>query len=138
MLIIFIKQNTVLFTSHTILLITNKKRSPIVTKIFITGQELIISTVFITQYYFQKPKGFKLISICNTIVKIANKWEFQQIVFCHFSDIDFKNIMNLYKICTAKPYSCLMIDTNFSSWNRFTFYKKYYRKNIKTNHDNWW
>ena len=49
-------------------MISNKKLSPIVVKLFITGQKLVISTVFITQYYFQKPKGFKLISICNSIV----------------------------------------------------------------------
>ena len=53
-------------------MISNKKLSPIVVKLFITGQKLVISTVFITQYYFQKPKGFKLISICNSIVKIVN------------------------------------------------------------------
>ena len=37
-------------------------------------------------------------------MKIRNKRELQQIAFDHSSDIDFKDFMNLYKKCTAKPY----------------------------------
>ena len=37
-------------------------------------------------------------------MKIPNKRELQQIAFNHLSDIDIKDFMNLYKICTAKPY----------------------------------
>ena len=38
-------------------------------------------------------------------MKIPNKQELQQTVFHHSSDIDFKDIMNIYKKCTVKPYS---------------------------------
>ena len=33
------------------------------------------------------------------------------------SDIDFKDFMNLYKKCTAKPYSFLVIDATLASDN---------------------
>ena len=39
------------------------------------------------------------------IMKIPNKRELQQIPSNHSSDIEFKDFMNLYKKCTAKPYS---------------------------------
>ena len=58
-------------------------------------------------------------------MKIQNKRELQQIVFKHFSDIDFQDFMNLYKKCTAKPYSFLIIDTTLTSDNILSF-----RKNI--------
>ena len=38
-------------------------------------------------------------------MKISNKQKLQQIAFNHFSDIEFKDFMNLSKKCTAKPYS---------------------------------
>ena len=50
-------------------------------------------------------------------MKIPNKRELQQISFNHSSDIDFQDFMNLYKKCTAKPYSCLVIDTTLPSDN---------------------
>ena len=37
------------------------------------------------------------------------------------SDIDFKNCMNLYKKCTAKPYFYLVIDATLASDNRSRF-----------------
>ena len=56
-------------------------------------------------------------------MKIANKQELQQIAFNHLSDIDFKDFMNLYKKCPAKPYSFLVIDTTLSSDNPIRFRK---------------
>ena len=38
-------------------------------------------------------------------MKISNKPELQQISFDHPSDIDLKDLMNLYKKCTEKPLS---------------------------------
>ena len=38
-------------------------------------------------------------------MKISNKQELQQIAINHSSDIDFQDFTNLYKKCTAKPYS---------------------------------
>ena len=55
------------------------------------------------------------------IVKIPNKRELQQIAFNHSSDIDFKYFINLYKKCTAKPYSFLVIDATLASDNPLRF-----------------
>ena len=38
------------------------------------------------------------------IMKIPNKQELQQVIFNNSSDIEFKDFMNLYKKCAAKPY----------------------------------
>ena len=54
-------------------------------------------------------------------MKISDKRELQQIAFNHSSDIDFQDFMNLYKKCTAKPYSFLVIDTTLASDNYLRF-----------------
>ena len=58
-------------------------------------------------------------------MKIPNKRRLQQIAFNHSSDINFQDVMNLYKNCTAKPYSFLVIATTLASDNSSRF-----RKNI--------
>ena len=54
-------------------------------------------------------------------MKVSNKPELQQIAFNHSSDIGFKYFMNLYKTCTAKPYSFLVIDATLASDNPSRF-----------------
>ena len=56
-------------------------------------------------------------------MKIPNKQGLQQIGFNHSSDIDFKYFMNLYKKCTEKPYSFLVIDAAIASNNPLRFRK---------------
>ena len=56
-------------------------------------------------------------------MKISRKKELQQVAFNHSSDIDFKDFMNLYKKCTAKPYSFLAIDATLASDNSSRFRK---------------
>ena len=50
-------------------------------------------------------------------MKIPNKRELQQIASNHSSDSDFQDFMNLYKNCTAKPYSFVVIDATLASGN---------------------
>ena len=57
-------------------------------------------------------------------MQTSNKQELQQIVFNRSSDIDFKDFINLYKKCTAKPYSFLVIDATLPSDNPSSFKKK--------------
>ena len=45
----------------------------------------------------------------------------QWIAINHSSDIDFRDSMNLYKKCTAKPYSFLVIDATCVSDNPLCF-----------------
>ena len=78
--------------------LSTKKLNPIVTKLF-----------YCTKIHL------------NFIVKTPNKQELQQITFNHSSDIDFKYFMNFHKHCTAKPYSCLVIDVTLASDNLLRF-----------------
>ena len=113
-------------------LINNKKLNSIVTKLFIRGRKLNISLVFITQSYFKVPKDVRLNTTHFFIMKIPNKRELQQIVINHLSNINTKCFINIYKKCTDKPYSFLVIDTTLPSNNPLRF-----RKNLNiTNDDN--
>ena len=104
-------------------MLNNKKLNPVVSKLFIRGRKLSISLVFITQSYFSAPRNIRLNSTHSFIMKISNKRELQQIAFNPSSDIDFKDFMNLYKKCTAKPYSFLVIDATLASDNPQCFRK---------------
>ena len=44
-------------------------------------------------------------------MEIPSKQELQQIGFNHSADIDSKELMNLYKKCTGKPSSFLVVNT---------------------------
>ena len=82
---------------------------------FIGDRKLNISIFFITQSYFKVPKDVRLTSTHFFIMKIPNRRELQQIALNHLSDIDLKDFMNIYKKCTAKPYSFLVNDTTLPS-----------------------
>ena len=102
-------------------LINNKKRSSIISEMFIRGRKLNISLVFITQSYFKVLKDVKLNSTHFLIMKILNKRELQQIALNHSSGIDFKDLIKIYKKCTAKPYSFLVNGAIFGSDNPLRF-----------------
>ena len=104
-------------------MINNKALNQIVTELFIRGTKLNISIVFITQSYFKVPKDVRLNSTHFFIMKIPNKRELQQIAVNHSSYIDFKDFIKIYKKCTAKPYSFLVIDTTLPSDNPLRFRK---------------
>ena len=90
--------------------LSNKNLNPIVTELFIRARKLNICLIFITQSYFAVPKDIRLNSTHYFMMKIPNKRELKQRASHNLSDIDFKDIMNLYKEFTAKPYSFLVID----------------------------
>ena len=104
-------------------MIINKKLNPIVTELFIRARKLNISIVFITQSYFKVPKDVRLNSTHFFIMKIPNKRELQQTALNHSSNIDFKDFINIYKKCTAEPYSFLVNDATLSSDNPLSFRK---------------
>ena len=69
------------------------------------------------------PKTVRLNATHYFIIKIPKKRELQQIASIHLSDIDFKDLMKLYKEYTKKPYSFLGNDTTLSSDNPLRFRK---------------
>ena len=76
---------------------SNKKLNSRGTELFIRGRKLNISLVFITQSRFAVSTNIRRSSTDYFIVKIPNQQEFQQIMYNHLSDIDFKGIINFYK-----------------------------------------
>ena len=65
-------------------------------------------------------------------MKIPNKRELMQIAINHSSDINTKDFIEIYRNCTDKPYSFLVIFTTLPSNNPLRF-----RKNLNiTNNDN--
>ena len=103
--------------------INNRKLNSIVTELFIRGRKLNISLVFITQSYFKVPKDVRLNTSHFFIAKIPNKRELQQIAINHSSDISTKDFANIYRKCTAEPYSFLVNDTTLASDNPLRFRK---------------
>ena len=109
------KCNVLIVFDGMIVMIINNKLSSVVTELFISGRKLNISPGFITQSHFQVPKYVRLNCTHFFVKKIPNKRELQQIAFNRLSDIGFEDFVNLYKKCTAKPCSFLVIDTTFTS-----------------------
>ena len=112
-------------------MIHNKKLNSIVTELFIRGRKLNISLVFITQSYFKVPKDVRLNTSHFFIAKIPNKRELQQIAINHSSDISTKDFTNIYRECTAEPYSFLVIDTILASTNPLRFKKNIFNVESK-------
>ena len=81
-------------------IMTNKKFQSIIKKLFIRCRKLDISFVFITQSYFPVPKDVRLNSTHYLIMKINNRKELQNIAINHSTDIDYKDLMKIYRECT--------------------------------------
>ena len=88
-------------------MINNKKLNPVASELFIRGSKISISVVFITHSYCKIPKEVTFNTTHVFIMKIPNKWELQQVVLNHTSDIDFKDFMKICKEYTAEPYPFL-------------------------------
>ena len=112
-------------------MINSKKLDSIVTELFIRGRKLNISLVFITQSYFKVPKDVTLNTSHFFITKIPNKRELQQIAINHSSDINTKDFANIYRKCTAEPYSFLVNDTTLASNNPLRFRKNLFNIEYK-------
>ena len=128
------KENKILIVFDDMIadMINNKKLNSIVTELFIRGRKLNIYLIFITQSYFKVPKDVRNNSTHFFVMKIPNKREVMQISINHSSDINSKDFIEIYKKCTNKPYSFLVIDTTLPSNNSLRF-----RKNLNiTNDDN--
>ena len=126
------KENKILIVFDDMIadMIKNKELNSVVTELFIRGRKLNISLVFITQSYFKVPKNVRLNTSHFFIMKIPNKRELQQIAINHSSDINTGDFIEIYRKCTDKPYSFLVIDTTIPSNNRLRF-----RKNLNIIND---
>ena len=105
------KENKILVVFDDIIavMIRNKKLNSVVTELFIRGRKLNTALVFITQSYFKVQKDVRLNTSHFFIAKVPNKRELQQITINHSSDITSKDFTNIYRECTAEPYSFLVM-----------------------------
>ena len=131
------KENKILMVFDDMIadMINNKKLNSIDTELFIRGRKLDISLLFITQSYFKVPKDVRLNTSHLFVTKISNKRELEQIAINHSSDITTKDFTNIYRECTAEPYSFLVNDTTLASNNPLKFRKNLFNIYNK-NHDN--
>ena len=68
-------------------MVSNKNLIPVATNLFVRGRKLNISTVYVTQVYFQVPKDDTLNCKNAFIMKIPNKQGLHHIAFTRSSDI---------------------------------------------------
>ena len=101
-------------------IMTNKKFQAIIKELFIGYRKLNISLVFITQSYFTVPKNIRL-SLTHLIMKVNNRRELQNIGFNHPVDIDYKDVMKIYRKCTKEPFNILTIHTTLTASNPLRF-----------------
>ena len=126
------KENKILIIFDDMIadMINNKKLNSIVTELFIRGRKLNTSLIFITQSYFKVPRDVRNNTTHFFVMKIPNKRELIQIAINHSSDINTKDFIEIYRKCTDKPYSFLVIDTTIPSNNSLRF-----RKNLNITND---
>ena len=94
----------ILFDDKTADIMTNKRFQAIIKELFIRCRKLNISLVFITQSYFSIPKEVRFNSTHYLIMKIHNRRELQQIAIDHSADIDYKDLLKIYRNCIKEPY----------------------------------
>ena len=119
------KGNKILIVSDDMIadMVQNEKLNSIVTELFVRGRKLNIYLVYITQSYFKVPKDVRLNTTHFFITKILSKRELQQIAINHSSDISTEDFVNIYRKCTAEPYSFFVNDTTLVSNNPLRFRK---------------
>ena len=104
-------------------IMTNKKFQSIIEDLFIRCKKPNISLVFITQSYFSVPKDVRLNTIHYLFMKINNERELQTIAINHSADIDYQDVIKIYRECTKELSNFLTTDTKLPSSNLLRFRK---------------
>ena len=90
---------------------SDKKAQQILKDLFIRCRKLNISLCFLTQSYFSVPKDVRLNCTHYILFKLNNRRELQNIAIDHSADIDDKDFLKIYRVCTNEPFNFLTIDT---------------------------
>ena len=75
------------------------------------------------------PNYVRLNSTHYLVMKINNKRELQNIATNSSADIDYNNLVKIYRECTKEPYSFLTIDTTLPSSDPLKFRKNLFPSN---------
>ena len=92
-------------------IMTNKKFPAIIKELFIRCRRFNLLLVFIIQTYFSVPKDVRLNSTYYLTMKNSNKKELQNIAINHCAGVDYDDFVRIYRECTSRQYSFLIIDT---------------------------
>ena len=76
-----------------------------------------------TKYYFSVPKDVTLNTTHYFIMKINNKRELQNIAINHSADIDYKDLIKIYRECTKEPITFLIKDATLPASDPLGFRK---------------
>ena len=68
--------------------------------------------MFLTQSYVSVSKDLRLNCTHYILFKLNNTTESTNIAINHSPDIDYKDFVKIYRICTKEPFNFLTIDTN--------------------------
>ena len=98
-------------TSHVM---SDKKAQQVLKELFIRCRKLNISLCLLNQSYFSIPKDVRLNCTHYIIFKINNKKDLQKITINHSSDIDYKDIINIFRNYPKETFNFLTIDTTIS------------------------
>ena len=90
---------------------SDKKTQQILKDLFIRCRKLNISLCFLTKSYFAVQKDVRLNSAHYILVKLNNKRELQNLAINHSADIDYKDFIKIYRVCTKETFNFLTIDT---------------------------
>ena len=90
---------------------SDKKAQKILKDLFIRCRKLNISLCFLTESYFSEPKDVRLNCTHYILFKLNNRKELQNIAIDHSADIDYKDFIKIYRICTKEPFNFLTTDT---------------------------
>ena len=85
--------------------ISDKKVQQVLKDLFIRCRKLNISLCFLIQSYFSVPKDVRLNSTHYILFKLNNKRELQNIAINHSADIDYKDFIKIYRVCTREPFN---------------------------------
>ena len=119
------KRKVLIFDDMIADVMGDKKFKAIIKELFIRCRKLNISIVFITQSYFRTPKYARLNSTHYLLMKIQSKKELQNIAQENSGNIDFKDLLKIYKDYTSEPYSFMIIDATVPSSDSMRFRKNF-------------
>ena len=94
--------------SHVML---DRRAQQILKGLFIRCRKLNISLCFLTQSYFSVLKDVRLNCTHYILFKLNNRRELQNIAIDHSTDIDYKDFIKIYRVCTKELFNFLTIDT---------------------------
>ena len=101
------KKVLIIFDDITSRVISNRSAHQILKYLFIRCKQLNISLCFLTQSYFSVPKDVRLNCIHYILFKLNNRKELRNIAINHSTDIDYKDFVKIYRICTKERFNFL-------------------------------